>query len=73
MTGAERVRKHRAQLRKAGLKPVQIWVPDTKKKGFVTECRRQSRLIASDPKEKELLGWMEKAADTSDWEWDDEL
>lgn len=41
-----RVQKHRAKLRKAGMKPVQIWVPDTKSKAFIAECQRQSRLIA---------------------------
>ena len=41
-----RVQKHRAKLRKAGMKPVQIWVPDTTSKKFIAECERQSRLIA---------------------------
>jgi hypothetical protein len=41
-----RVRKRRAALRQAGLRPVQIWVPDTRRPGFAEECRRQSRLAA---------------------------
>ncbi len=41
-----RVRKHRQALRRAGLRPVQIWVPDTRRPGFGAECRRPSRLIA---------------------------
>lgn len=41
-----RVQKHRASLRMAGLRPVQIWVPDTRKAGFEEECRRQSALVA---------------------------
>lgn len=41
-----RVQKHREKLRKAGMKPVQIWVPDTTSKRFIAECERQSRLIA---------------------------
>jgi hypothetical protein len=41
-----RVQKHRDALRKAGLRPVQIWVPDTRRPGFAEECRRQSRLAA---------------------------
>ena len=40
-----RVQKHRDALRKAGLRPVQIWVPDTRRPDFAAECRRQSRLI----------------------------
>lgn len=41
-----RVRKHREALRIAGLRPVQIWVPDTRRRGFEQECRRQC-LLAS--------------------------
>ena len=42
---AERVERRRSRLRGAGLRPVQIWVPDTRAPGFDEECRRQSRLI----------------------------
>lgn len=42
----ERVKKYRESLRKAGLRPVQIWVPDTRRPGFTEECRRQCRLAA---------------------------
>ena len=45
MSRAERVERRRAQLRAAGLRPVQIWVPDTRAPGFAEECARQSRLI----------------------------
>ena len=41
-----RVKKHRDALRMAGLRPVQIWVPDTRRPGFADECRRQSHLAA---------------------------
>lgn len=41
-----RVQKHRESLRQAGLRPVQIWVPDTRRPDFAAECRRQSRLAA---------------------------
>ncbi|WP_267358724.1 MULTISPECIES: antitoxin MazE family protein [unclassified Methylobacterium] len=43
---AQRVRKRRDALRAAGLRPVQIWVPDTSRPGFAEECRRQSLLTA---------------------------
>lgn len=36
----------RRNLRAAGLRPVQIWVPDTSLPGFAEECRRQSLLAA---------------------------
>jgi hypothetical protein len=30
----------------AGLRPVQIWVPDTRHPDFAVECRRQCLLVA---------------------------
>lgn len=42
-----RVRKRRDALRAAGLRPVQIWVPDTRRPGFAEECRRQARATAA--------------------------
>jgi hypothetical protein len=72
-TTAERVRKHRAQLRRAGLRPIQIWVPDTKKKSFAAECRRQCLRLRKDPQEKEILESIGKVADLTGWEWDGNL
>ena len=42
----EKVRAHRARLRKQGLRPVQIWLPDLRSKAFAREARRQSLVIA---------------------------
>lgn len=43
---AKRVQKRRDALRAAGLRPLQIWVPDTRRPGFAEECRRQSGIVA---------------------------
>lgn len=64
---AERVQKHRDTLRAAGLRPVQIWVPDTRKLEFAAECQRQVALLANDPVEAELLNWMEAGSDDEGW------
>jgi len=66
-TSADRVQKHRAGLRAAGLRPVQIWVPDTRSSGFANECRRQSLALQDDPQEADILNWLEAAADTKGW------
>ncbi|MEO6561752.1 MAG: antitoxin MazE family protein [Nitrosospira sp.] len=63
-----RVQKHRAGLRACGLRPIQIWVPDTRRPGFAEECRRQSRLLCNDPLEEDTLAWLSAAADTDEWE-----
>jgi hypothetical protein len=66
-SSAERVRKRRAALRAAGLRPVQIWVPDTRRSGFAEECRRQSLSLLEDPHEAETLAWLDEAADREGW------
>ena len=58
-SSAARARKHREGLRKAGLRPVQIWVPDTRKPSFAKKCRRQSAMLQNDPDEREVLNWIE--------------
>ena len=42
----EKVRAHRERLRAQGLRPIQIWVPDTRSPAFAAEAHRQSLLIA---------------------------
>lgn len=44
-----RVADHRARLRSQGLRPLQIWVPDTRSPGFVAEAHRQSLMAATGP------------------------
>ena len=57
---AKRVRKRRAALRAAGLRPIQIWAPDTRRAGFAEEARRQSRLAAeSDLADPDLLEFLD--------------
>ena len=41
-----RVADHRARMRRQGLRPVQIWVPDVRAVGFAAEASRQSALAA---------------------------
>jgi hypothetical protein len=47
LSPAERVARRRAKLREAGLRPIQLWVPDTRNPEFARECGRQARLIRS--------------------------
>ena len=67
-TVAQRVQKRRATLRSLGLRPIQLWVPDTRRASFAQECLRQSQLLRQDPQENELLRLTEAAAlDTEGW------
>jgi hypothetical protein len=64
---AQRVQKHRVALRAAGLRPVQIWVPDTRRAGFAAECRRQCLALRKGRAETNSLRWRLSAADTEGW------
>jgi hypothetical protein len=41
------VQLHRDRLRAQGLRPVQIWVPDTRAPEFIREAHRQSEAVAA--------------------------
>ncbi len=64
-----RVQRYRDALRTAGLRPVQIWVPDTRRPDFAEECRRQSRLVTqADLADTEMRHFMDEAfADVDGW------
>jgi hypothetical protein len=57
-----------AAMRKAGLRPVTIWVPDTRRAGFAEECRRQSLLLQGDAHERAVLDQLAALSDRSDWQ-----
>ena len=47
VTSRQKVQAHRDRLRAQGLRPIQIWVPDTRSPRFAAQASRQSRLVAS--------------------------
>lgn len=63
-----RVQKRREALRASGLRPLQIWVPDTRREGFADECSSQSRAVAtSDLLDTEFVAFADAAlADLAD-------
>jgi Protein of unknown function (DUF3018). len=62
------VQRYRDRMRDAGLRLVQVWVPDTRASGFVEECRRQS-LAAKKVRraERDAMEWVEANGDTEGW------
>lgn len=58
----DRVQKHRNSLRAMGMRPIQIWVPDTRQPAFAAESKRQSKLAAdADLNDQDLMGFMDAA------------
>lgn len=45
-TSRARVRAYRSRLRAMGLRPVQVWVPDTRSRRFAAAAHRQSVAVA---------------------------
>jgi hypothetical protein len=59
---SQRVQKRRDTLRASGLRPIQIWVPDTRRPGFAEECRRQSLVVAAaDMADRDLETFLDAA------------
>lgn len=42
----DKVRAYRERLRRQGLRPIQIWVPDLRSPAFAAEAHRQSAVVA---------------------------
>jgi hypothetical protein len=57
-----RVASHREQLRARGLRPVQIWVPDTRAPGFAEEARRQSASVDAGDEFGEVMDFIERVS-----------
>jgi hypothetical protein len=49
----DRVSAHREQLRRQGLRPIQLWVPDVRSESFAAEAHRQSLAVARGAQEDE--------------------
>jgi hypothetical protein len=59
----DKVRAHRDRLRRRGLRPLQIWVPDARSRTFAREAHRQSLLIARSPHEREDQAFVDAISD----------
>lgn len=46
ISSRQKVQAHRERLRMQGLRPIQVWVPDTRSPKFAAEASRQSRRVA---------------------------
>jgi hypothetical protein len=49
LSSRDKVRAHRKRLRARGLRPIQVWVPDTRTAAFKVQAHRQSLAVAQSP------------------------
>jgi hypothetical protein len=59
----DKVRAHRSRLRQQGLRPIQIWVADTRSPAFVAEAHRQSLAVFNSPRAREDQNFIDAIAD----------
>ncbi len=56
---ADKMHTYRAKLRRQGLRPVQLWVPDTRAPGFAEAIRRQSLTVSRSAGEERDIAFVE--------------
>ncbi len=61
----DKVRAHRKRLRKMGLRPIQIWVPDMRSPVFAREAHRQSLAVARSAHAKRDQDFIDAISDWS--------
>ncbi len=59
----EKVRNYRERMRARGLRPVQIWVPDTRTENFALEAHKQSLAVSISSRESEDQAFIESITD----------
>lgn len=59
----DKVREYRERLRRLGLRPIQIWVPDVRSPTFAAEAHRQSLAVANSPHAEEDQDFIDMISD----------
>ncbi|WP_419945053.1 antitoxin MazE family protein [Candidatus Poriferisodalis sp.] len=60
---ATRVSRHRKKLREQGLRPIQMWVIDTRHPDFAEEARRQGAAVAQSAGEADDQAFIDAISD----------
>jgi len=63
-----RTERSRQRMRAAGLRPMQMWVPDTTRPDFAVRVRRQVDLLRGKEEEREALDFLEAARNENEWD-----
>jgi hypothetical protein len=62
----DKVRAHRERLRRQGLRPIQVWVPDVRSRAFKAEAHRQSAAVAQSAHAREDQEFIDSISDSGD-------
>ena len=59
----DKVRAYRQRMRARGLRPIQIWVPDTRSASFQEEAHRQSSQVAQSSQALDDQGFIDSVSE----------
>jgi len=62
----DKVRAYRERLRRQGLRPIQVWVPDVRSRAFKAEAHRQSVAVAQSAHAREDQEFIDSISDSGD-------
>lgn len=62
----EKVRAYRERLRRQGMRPLQIWVPDVRSRQFEVEAHRQALTVANSALEAEDQAFIDAISDSAE-------
>jgi len=67
LTSSQKMKQYRARMREAGLRPVQLWIPDLRSPRMESEFRRQCLLASQGPDEESVMAFLDAVS-----AWDDQ-
>ena len=59
----DKVAAHRKRLRRQGMRPLQIWVPDVRTRAFSAQAHAQSLAVARSPHSRDDQGFIDEVSD----------
>jgi len=68
LNSAQKMRQYREKMKAAGLRPIQLWVPDVRSQKIIDEIRKQSIRVSSDYQERRIMDFVESVMDHEGWE-----
>jgi len=68
LNSAQKMKNYRNRMRAAGLRPIQLWVPDVRSQKIIDEIRKQSIRVSTDTQEPNIMDFVESVMDPEGWE-----
>ena len=66
LNSAQKMRQYWERMKAAGLRPIQLCVPDVRSQKIIDEMRKQSIRVSSDYQELRIMDFVESVMDSDD-------